>query len=151
MEYTDPVDNSKYIPYVIEPSLGVERLFLTVICDAYMKETLEDGDFREVMKLHPYLAPYKCNVVPLVKKYHSDKAMELYRELSKSFMTSYDDSGSIGKRYRRADAIGTPFTVTVDDNTINDGMVTIRDRDTMEQITLKLEEVSKYIEERIRF
>ena len=151
MEYTDPVDNSKYIPYVIEPSLGVERLFLTVICDAYKKETLEDGDFREVMKLHPYLAPYKCNVVPLVKKYHSDKAMELYRELSKSFMTSYDDSGSIGKRYRRADAIGTPFTVTVDDNTINDGTVTIRDRDTMEQITLKLEEVSKYIEERIRF
>ena len=103
------------------------------------------------MKLHPYLAPYKCCVLPLVKKYHSEKALELYKELSKEFMTSYDESGSIGKRYRRADAIGTPFCITVDDETINNGTVTIRDINTMEQITLKLDEVKNYVEERIKF
>ena len=149
--YLDPETNEKYIPYVIEPSLGVERLFLTILCNGYKKEELENGDIREVMKLHPYLAPYKCAVLPLVKKYHSDKAMEVYRSLSKKFMTSYDEAGSIGKRYRRQDAIGTPFAITIDDNTINEGMVTIRDRDTMEQVTIKLEEVEKYIEERIKF
>ncbi|MGN1358112.1 MAG: glycine--tRNA ligase [Bacilli bacterium] len=149
--YLDPDTNEKYIPYVIEPSLGVERLFLTVLCNGYEKEELENGDVREVMKLHPYLAPYKCCVLPLVKKYHSEKALELYKELSKEFMTSYDESGSIGKRYRRADAIGTPFCITVDDDTINNGTVTIRDRDTMEQITLKIDEVKDYIEERIKF
>ena len=149
--YLDPETNEKYIPYVIEPSLGVERLFLTILCNGYKKEELENGDIREVMKLHPYLAPYKCAVLPLVKKYHSDKAMEVYRSLSKKFMTSYDEAGSIGKRYRRQDAIGTPFAITIDDNTINEGMVTIRDRDTMEQVTIKLEEIEKYIEERIKF
>ena len=149
--YLDPDTNEKYIPYVIEPSLGVERLFLTVLCNGYEKEELENGDVREVMKLHPYLAPYKCCVLPLVKKYHSEKALELYKELSKEFMTSYDESGSIGKRYRRADAIGTPFCITVDDETINNGTVTIRDINTMEQITLKLDEVKNYVEERIKF
>ena len=149
--YLDPDTNEKYIPYVIEPSLGVERLFLTVLCNGYEKEDLENGDVREVMKLHPYLAPYKCTVLPLVKKYHSEKALELYKELSKEFMTSYDESGSIGKRYRRADAIGTPFCITVDDETINNGTVTIRNRDTMEQITLKIDEVKDYVEERIKF
>lgn len=149
--YLDPDTNEKYIPYVIEPSLGVERLFLTVLCNGYEKEELENGDVREVMKLHPYLAPYKCCVLPLVKKYHSEKALELYKELSKEFMTSYDESGSIGKRYRRADAIGTPFCITVDDETINNGTVTIRDINTMEQITLKLDEVKDYVEERIKF
>ena len=149
--YLDPETNEKYIPYVIEPSLGVERLFLTILCNGYEKEELENGDVREVMKLHPYLAPYKCAVLPLVKKYHSDKAMEIYRELSKKFMTSYDEAGSIGKRYRRQDAIGTPFAITIDDNTINDGIVTIRDRDTMKQESIKLDEIEKYIEERIRF
>jgi len=103
------------------------------------------------MKFHPYLAPYKCCVLPLVKKYHTDKAMEIYRDLSKYFSTSYDESGSIGKRYRRQDAIGTPFCITIDDETMNNGTVTIRDRDTMEQVTLKLEEVKSYIEERIQF
>ena len=103
------------------------------------------------MRLHPYLAPYKCCVLPLVKKYHSEKALELYKELSKEFVTSYDESGSIGKRYRRADAIGTPFCITVDDETINNGTVTIRDINTMEQITLKIDEVKDYIEERIKF
>ena len=150
-EYLDPDDNEKYIPYVIEPSLGVERLFLTILCNGYEKEELEGGDVREVMKLHPYLAPYKCAVLPLVKKYHSDKAMEVYKNISKKFMTSYDEAGSIGKRYRRQDAIGTPFCITIDDNSINEGMVTIRDRDTMKQDTIKLDEVEKYIEERIRF
>ena len=149
--YLDPDTNEKYIPYVIEPSLGVERLFLTVLCNGYEKEELENGDVREVMRLHPYLAPYKCCVLPLVKKYHSEKALELYKELSKEFMTSYDESGSIGKRYRRADAIGTPFCITVDDETINNGTVTIRDINTMEQITLKLDEVKDYVEERIKF
>ena len=150
-EYLDPETNEKYIPYVIEPSLGVERLFLTILCNGYEKEELEGGDVREVMRLHPYLAPYKCAVLPLVKKYHSDKAMEVYKNLSKKFMTSYDEAGSIGKRYRRQDAIGTPFCITIDDNTINEGMVTIRNRDTMKQDTIKLDEVEKYIEERIRF
>ena len=103
------------------------------------------------MKFHPYLAPYKCCVLPLVKKYHNEKALEIYKELSSSFMTSYDESGSIGKRYRRQDAIGTPFCITIDDETINNGTVTIRDRDTMEQITIKLEDVKTYIEERIKF
>lgn len=149
--YLDPDTNEKYIPYVIEPSLGVERLFLTVLCNGYEKEELENGDVREVMKLHPYLAPYKCCVLPLVKKYHSEKSLELYKELSKEFMTSYDESGSIGKRYRRADAIGTPFCITVDDETINNETVTIRDINTMEQITLKLDEVKDYVEERIKF
>ena len=150
-EYLDPETNEKYIPYVIEPSLGVERLFLTILCNGYEKEELEGGDVREVMRLHPYLAPYKCAVLPLVKKYHSDKAMEVYKNLSKKFMTSYDEAGSIGKRYRRQDAIGTPFCITIDDTSINDGMITIRNRDTMKQDTIKLDEVEKYIEERIRF
>ena len=103
------------------------------------------------MKFIPYLAPFKVAVFPLAKKYHSEKALEVYNMLNKHFMTSYDDTGSIGKRYRRSDAIGTPWCVTVDDETINNGTVTIRDRDTMEQITLKLDEVVNYIEERINF
>ncbi len=151
MDYTDPETNEKYIPYVIEPSLGVERLFLTILCNAYEKETLENGEEREVMHFHPYLAPYKCTVLPLIKKYHQEKALEIYRELSKSFMTSYDDGGSIGKRYRRADAIGTPFCITIDDNTLKNNTVTIRDRDTMEQITIHLNEVTEYINQRIKF
>ena len=151
MSYTDPETNEKYIPYVIEPSGGVERSVLMVLCDAYNKEQVGDNDTREVMKFHPYLAPYKCCILPLVKKYHNEKAMEIYREFSKYFSTSYDESGSIGKRYRRQDAIGTPFCITIDDETINNGTVTIRDRDTMEQVTLKLEDVKSYIEERIMF
>lgn len=149
MKYLDPETNEKYLPYVIEPSVGVDRLFLAIVCDAYCEEELENGDIREVLKLHPALAPYKVAVLPLAKKYHSEKAEEIYKELSKNFMTSYDDAGSIGKRYRRCDAIGTPFVITVDDETINNNVVTLRNRDTMEQITLKVEEVAKYIEERI--
>ena len=151
MSYADPETNEKYIPYVIEPSVGVERTVLMVLCDAYTKEKISDTDTREVMKFHPYLAPYKCCILPLIKKHHNEKAMEIYREFSKYFNTSYDEAGSIGKRYRRQDAIGTPFCITIDDNTLNNGTVTIRDRDTMEQITINLEEVKDYIEERIKF
>ena len=151
MEYLDPETNEKYIPYVIEPSVGVERIVLTVLCDAYEEETLEDGSTREVMHFHPFLAPYKVAVLPLVKKYHGEKAQEVYRNLSKSFMTTYDETGNIGKRYHRQDVIGTPFCITVDDHTASDGTVTIRDRDTMEQITLPLEEVEAYITKKIQF
>ncbi len=151
MMYLDPETNEKYIPYVIEPSVGVERTVLTVLCDAYQNEELEDGSTREVMKFHPFLAPYKVAVLPLVKKFHTEKAKEVYSLLSKHFMTSYDEAGNIGKRYRRCDAIGTPFCITIDDETINNNTVTIRDRDTMEQITLPIDEVVKYIEEKIEF
>ena len=151
MLYLDPETNEKYIPYVIEPSVGVERTVLTVLCDSYEKEELDDGTSREVMKFHPFLAPYKVAVLPLVKKFHQERALEIYKELSKSFMTTYDEAGNIGKRYRRCDAIGTPFCITVDDETINNNTVTIRDRDTMEQITLNLDEVVNYIQEKIKF
>ena len=151
MNYVDSETNEKYIPYVIEPSVGVERTVLTILCDAYHKEKVGGNDEREVMKFHPYLAPYKCCVLPLVKKYHSDKAKEIYKELCKSMACTYDEAGSIGKRYRREDAIGTPFSITIDDNTINNGTVTVRDRDTMEQVTINVDEIEKYIEERIKF
>ena len=150
-EYIDPDTNEKFIPYIVESTYGLDRTVLAILFNAYHKEELDGGDTREVMKFHPYLAPYKCSVLPLVKKYHNEKAMEVYEELNKHFMTSYDETGSIGKRYRRQDAIGTPFCITIDDETINNGTVTIRDRDTMEQITLKLDEVVNYIEERIKF
>ena len=149
-EYIDPDTNEKFIPYIVESTYGLDRTVLAVLFNAYHKEELEN-DTREVMKFHPYLAPYKCSVLPLVKKYHNEKAMEVYESLNKHFMTSYDETGSIGKRYRRQDAIGTPFCITIDDETINNGTVTVRDRDTMEQITLKLDEVVNYIEERIKF
>ena len=149
--YLDPDTNEKYIPYVVEPSVGVERLVLTTLCDAYNEEVLEDGTTREVLKLHPYLAPYKVTVLPLVKKLHDEKAKEVYSNLSKYFMTSYDVSGNIGKRYRRSDVIGTPLCVTIDDDTLNNGTVTVRDRDTMEQVTIKLDELVNYVENKIRF
>ena len=144
LKYLDPETNEKYLPYVIEPSVGVDRLLLAILVDAYHEEELEN-DTREVLKINPALAPYKVNVLPLAKKYHSEKANEVYNMLAKNFMTSYDESGSIGKRYRRADACGTPFCVTIDDETINNNTVTVRDRDTMEQITLKLDELVDYI------
>ena len=151
LEYLDPETNERYIPYVIEPSVGVERTFLTVLCDAYHEEELEDGTTREVMKFHPYLAPYKACILPLVKKYHSEKAMEIYKKLSKSFMVTYDESGSIGKRYRREDAMGTPYCITIDEETINNGTVTIRNRDTMKQEIIKIEDIENYINERTKF
>lgn len=150
MEYLDPETNEKYIPYVIEPSVGVERLVLMILCNSYEKELLENGDTREVMKFHPFLAPYKVAVLPLVKKYHKEKAGEVYKAFAKNFMTTYDETGSIGKRYRRQDVIGTPFCITVDEDTITNETVTIRNRDTMEQITLKVDDAIKYVEERIK-
>ena len=150
-EYLDPETNEKFIPYIIESTYGCDRTVLAILDNSYCEEELENGETREVMKFIPYLAPFKVAVFPLAKKYHSEKALEVYNMLNKHFMTSYDDTGSIGKRYRRSDAIGTPWCITVDDETINNGTVTIRDRDTMEQITLKLDEVVNYIEERINF
>ena len=151
MMYLDPTTNEKYIPYIIESTYGLDRTVLALLFNAYQKEELQDGTTREVLKLKPFLAPYKVAVFPLIKKNHSEKAMEIYQELTKHFMTSYDETGNIGKRYRRADAIGTPFCITVDDNTLNNNTVTIRLRDTMEQITLPLEEVVSYVEEKIKF
>ena len=151
MEYLDPETNEKYIPYVIEPSLGADRATLAFLADAYEEETLEDGTTREVMHFHPFLAPYKVAVLPLVKKYHSEKAMEVYQELSKYFMTSYDETGNIGKRYRRQDAIGTPFAITIDDETLNNNTVTVRNRDTMQQETISLDELKDYITKKIEF
>ena len=150
-EYLDPVDNTKYIPYVIESSVGCDRLTLAVLCDSYREEELGDGTSREVMGFIPALAPYKVAILPLVKKYHSEYALELKEKLSKYFMCSYDETGSIGKRYRRQDAIGTPFCVTVDDETLNHGTVTLRDRDTMEQVTLSVSEIEHYVMEKILF
>ena len=150
LEYLDPETNEKYIPYVVEPSLGVERLFLSVLCNAYTKEKLENEE-REVLKLHPFLSPIKATILPLVKKYHNEKALEIYKSLVKYFNVSYDESGSIGKRYRRADVVGTPFCVTVDDETLNNNTVTVRFRDTMQQETISLEELPKFIEDRIKF
>ena len=151
LKYLDPETNEKYTPYVIEPSVGCDRLTLAVLCDAYNEETLEDGSTREVMKLSPALAPYKVAVLPLVKKFHKEKAEEIYRMLSKHFMCTYDETGNIGKRYRREDAIGTPFCITIDDETINNGIVTVRDRDTMAQITLNVDEIVDYINNEIEF
>ena len=150
-EYLDPETNEKFIPYIIESTYGLDRTVLAMLFNSYEKEELDNGDEREVMHFIPYLAPYKCAVLPLVKKYHSDKAKEVYNILSKEFMTSYDESGSIGKRYRRQDAIGTPFSITIDEETISNNTVTIRDRDTMEQIKLPLEEVTSYINSKIKF
>ena len=151
LKYLDPEANEKYVPYVIEPSVGVDRLLLAVLCNSYEEESLDDGDTREVLHINPSLAPYKVTVLPLVKKYHSEKATEIYNMLSKYFMTSYDEAGSIGKRYRRSDVIGTPFAITIDDDTLNDGTVTIRDRDTMKQERMKLEDVISFVEEKIKF
>ncbi len=150
MEYQDPETNEKYIPTVIEYSIGADRLTLAILCEAYEEEKL-DNDTREVMHFNPSIAPYKAAILPLVKKYHSQKAKEVYKLFANKFMTSYDETGSIGKRYRRQDVIGTPFCITIDDETLNNNTVTIRDRDTMKQITLSTEDAVKYIEEKIAF
>ncbi len=150
-KYLDPETNEKYTPYIVESTYGVGRTVLALLCEAYHKETLENGEEREVLKLSPYLAPIKVAVLPLIKKNHSEKAMEIYTMLSKAFMASYDESGTIGKRYRRADACGTPFCLTIDDDTLNNNTVTIRHRDSMKQETLNIDEVKNYIEDRIKF
>ena len=150
-EYFDQETNEKYIPFIVESTYGVDRTVLATLFNAYRKETLEDGEEREYMAFIPYLAPYKVTVLPLIKKYHSEKAEEVYNMLSKHFMTDYDDAGNIGKRYRRSDIVGTPFAVTIDDNSLSDNTVTIRNRDNMEQETIKIDDLVSYIEERIKF
>ena len=150
-KYLDPETNEKYIPYVVESTVGLDRTVLAVLCESYTEEILEDGTTREVMRFSPYLAPYKVAILPLIKKNHSDKAKEVYKELSKYFMCTYDESGNIGKRYRREDVIGTPWCITIDDETLNNNTVTIRDRDTMKQITLDLDEVKDYVLDKINF
>ena len=148
LEYLDPETNEKFIPTVIEYSIGADRLTLALLCEAYEKETLPDGSVREVMHLKPFLAPYKVAILPLIKKNHSKKAMEIFEMVSKHFMATYDETANIGKRYRREDAIGTPYCITIDDDTLNNNTVTIRNRDTMEQITLDVDKVIDYIREK---
>ena len=149
-EYFDPETNEKYIPYVIEPSLGADRVALAFLCDAYDEEEVGEGDVRTVLRLHPALAPYKAAVLPLSKKL-SEPARELWTKLADHFMVDYDEAGTIGKRYRREDEIGTPFCITYDFESQEDGCVTIRFRDTMEQVRLPMDEVRSFIEERLEF
>jgi len=148
--YFDQETGEHYIPYVVEPSLGADRVALAFLVDAYDEEELSEGDVRVVLHLHPALAPVKAAVLPLSKKL-SEKALELYDELAKEFPVDFDETGSIGKRYRREDEIGTPFCITYDFETENDGCVTVRDRDTMEQVRIPLTEVKSYIAERLKF
>ena len=150
LEYFDPQTNEKYIPYVIEPSLGVERLFLAIMTEAYDEEVVGEKDTRTVLRLHPALAPFKAAVLPLSKKL-GDKASEVFDELSKDFMVDYDDAGSIGKRYRRQDEIGTPVCITYDFDSVEDGCVTVRNRDTMEQERVAIDKLKDYISELVKF
>ncbi len=150
MNYLDPATGEKFIPYVVEYSIGADRLMLAVLCEAYEEEELEGGDVRTVMHFHPALAAYKAAVLPLQKNL-SEKAKEIYKTLSKKFMVTYDEAGSIGKRYRRQDEIGTPFCITIDFDTLENNTVTIRDRDTMSQIRLDIDEVASYIEKSLDF
>ena len=149
LDYFDPTDNTRYVPYVIEPSLGVERLFLATVVEAYDEEQLDEKDSRVVMHFHPFLAPFKAAVLPLSKKL-SDKADAVREMLAKDFMVDFDDAGSIGKRYRRQDEIGTPFCITYDFDSVDDGCVTVRDRDTMQQERVKIDELNAYIAERVK-
>ncbi len=150
MSYLDTETNEKYVPYCIEPSLGCDRVALAFLCNAYDEEEIAEGDVRTVLHLHPALAPYKVAVLPLSKKL-SEKAEEVYSKLSKKFMCDYDEAGSIGKRYRREDEIGTPYCVTIDFDTLEDNCVTIRDRDTMEQVRVKIDELENWLEEKVEF
>ena len=150
LTYQDPETNEKYVPYVIEPSLGADRVLLAFLCNSYDEEEIAEGDVRTVLHLHPALAPYKAAVLPLSKKL-SEKANEVYDKLSKNFMCDYDEAGSIGKRYRRQDEIGTPYCITVDFDTLEDESVTIRDRDSMEQVRVKIDELENWLNEKIEF
>ena len=152
MEYFDQETGEKYIPYVIEPSLGVERVMLAFLVDAYDEEVVdaEKNDIRTVLHLHPALAPFKCAVLPLSKKL-SEEAGKVYDNLRKHFMVDFDDSGSIGKRYRRQDEIGTPFCVTFDFDSVEDGRVTVRDRDTMQQERVEISALEHYLLEKMSF
>ena len=150
LTYLDPETNERYVPYCVEPAVGVDRIFLAMLCNAYEEQEIADGDTRTVLHLHPALAPYKVAVLPLSKKL-SEKADEVYTKLSKKFMCDYDEAGSIGKRYRREDEIGTPYCVTIDFDTLEDESVTIRDRDIMEQVRVKIDELTSWLEEKMEF
>ena len=150
LTYLDPETNERYVPYCIEPAVGTDRLMLMFLCDAYEEQEIAEGDVRTVLHLHPALAPFKVAVLPLSKKL-SEKAEEIYEELSKDFMCDYDETASIGKRYRRQDEIGTPYCVTVDFETENDNCVTVRDRDTMEQERVNINNLKDWITEKIKF
>lgn len=148
--YLDQETGEKFVPYCVEPSLGCDRVTLAFLCNAYEEQEIAEGDVRTVLHLHPALAPYKVAVLPLSKKL-SEKAEEVYAKLSKNFMCDYDEAGSIGKRYRREDEIGTPYCVTIDFDTLGDECVTIRDRDTMEQVRVKIDELENWINEKVQF
>ena len=148
--YLDPETGERYIPYCIEPSVGCDRVTLAFLCNSYEEEEIAEGDSRIVLHLHPALAPYKVAILPLSKKL-SAKAEEVYQQLSKKYMCDYDEAGSIGKRYRREDEIGTPYCITVDFDTETDNSVTIRDRDTMEQVRVKIDELEAWLDKKIEF
>jgi len=148
--YLDQETGERFVPYCVEPSLGCDRVALAFLCNAYDEEEISEGDVRTVLHLHPALAPYKVAVLPLSKKL-SPKAEEIFAKLSKKYMCEYDEAGSIGKRYRREDEIGTPYCITVDFETENDNSVTIRDRDTMEQVRVKIDDLEKWIDEKLEF
>ncbi len=150
MAYFDDQEKEKYVPYCIEPSLGADRVTLAFLCEAYDEEELEGGDVRNVLRFHPALAPVKVGVLPLSKKLN-DQATDLFAKLSKTYNCEFDDRGSIGKRYRRQDEIGTPFCITYDFDTLEDQAVTVRDRDTMEQERIKIEDLKAYFEEKFDF
>ena len=145
IEYLDPITNEKFVPYVIEASFGADRTTLAVLCEAYDTEILEDGTEREIMRFTPEIAPIKAGIFPLIKKNHSEKAKEIYKNLSKHFRVMYDETGSIGKRYRRQDAIGTPLCITVDEETLENGTVTVRERDSMKQEVVNLNNLVNYV------
>ena len=151
MEYIDPLTNERFIPYVIEPSLGADRVALAFLCNAYEEQELEGGDSRVVLHLHPAIAPFKAAMLPLQKNKLGELASEVHAKLSKKFMVDYDETGSIGKRYRRQDEIGTPFCITVDFDTQENGTVTVRDRDSMEQVRIAIDDLEEYIEQRMEF
>ncbi len=151
LSYLDPETNEKYLPYVIEPSVGVERLVLAMLANGLDEEVLPTGDTRQILHIHPALAPYKAAILPLIKKEHGEKALEVYQLLAKSFDVVYDETQNIGKRYRRQDQIGTYLCITIDHDTMNDDSVTVRNRDTMEQVRIKISELKSYIEEQTQF
>ena len=150
MEYLDQETNERYVPYCVEPSMGVDRLLLTILCDAYSDEEVKEHDTRVVMHLHPFLAPFKACILPLSKQL-KEGAQKIYADLAKYFMIDYDEAGSIGKRYRRQDAIGTPLCITYDFDSETDGCVTVRDRDTMEQVRVKISDLKEFIEKKIEY
>lgn len=150
LSYLDPETNEKYVPYCIEPSLGCDRVTLAFLCNSYEEETIGEGETRTVLHLHPALAPYKVAVLPLSKKL-GEKASMVYDLLSKEFMCDYDETGSIGKRYRREDEIGTPYCVTIDFDTLEDNTVTVRDRDTMQQVRIPIDQLIQYLAEKVMF